>query len=76
MYRIEFNPETGKFIIEVLRFSLFWTAVTGAEFETFDQAQSRVAAIGLDKLYADKSANRYREHIARGQQQFERGIPA
>lgn len=78
MYRIHFNPKIGRFIIQVLIFGCIWAPVKKlAEsndkveqltFQKFDDAVSHVKSIGLDKLYADKSANKYREHIRMGAQ--------
>lgn len=71
MYRISFDPKTGRFIIQILRFGLFWVRVMEfvldtdgshdhfacAYFQTYDAARKHVEAIGLDQLYQDRSEN-------------------
>ena len=74
MYRIHFDPKIGRFIIQVLVLGFIWAPVKKlAEsndkveqltFQKFDDAVSHVKSIGLDKLYADKSANVYREQVS------------
>lgn len=61
MWRIHFEPKIGKFVIQVLRYGMFWVSVRGGEevlsFVTHDDALSHVVHIGLDRLYRDRSAN-------------------
>jgi hypothetical protein len=64
MYRIYFNPKTARFEIQVLIYCAFWQHVKGMSFETLTQAENMVAEIGLDKLYANKSADQFRKHMA------------
>ena len=67
MFRIHFVAERACFVIQVLRFGCFWVTVTQKdthlEFSTFEEACNKVREIGLDKLYADKSNNKFREHM-------------
>jgi len=71
MYRISFDPKTGRFIIQILRFGLFWVNVQREipgpdgpvtindtfSFQTYDAARKHVEATGLDQLYQDRSEN-------------------
>lgn len=76
MYRIHFDPKIGRFIIQVMVLGCFWAPVKKLAdtndkvdrltFNKFSEAVDHVEAIGLDKLYADKSANKYRSHIGKG----------
>ena len=66
MYRIHFKS-AGFFCIQILVWGLFWVSVregkTIARFVTFDMAAESVTKRGLDKLYEDKSHNKFREHM-------------
>lgn len=78
MFRISFDPALGRFVVQVLRFGLFWVNVSvtayekGVEkaagfklsFETYDDARKHVTSIGLDQLYQDRSENMRREYLA------------
>ena len=78
MYRIHFDPKISKFVVQVQRFGLLWVTCTVLcidregpndvyltnTFDTYLKAAEYVTAIGLDTLYADKSANMYRAHMA------------
>lgn len=74
MYRIYFDPNIGRFIIQVSAYGFFWVNVkrkgapgesfSVANFETFENANEHVASIGLDKLYVNKSADQYRKYMA------------
>ncbi len=57
MYRIEFDPSSGKFVIQVSWFG-FWRKVSKAAFENYFEATEHVKAIGLNQLYQDRSINR------------------
>lgn len=58
MYRIHFDPRTGEFVIQVSCWWFFWFAVsTNHPLTTYDEARAYVGAIGLDKLYQDRSEN-------------------
>jgi hypothetical protein len=67
MYKIHFNPEIGKFVIQVLHLSLFWKTVLGEngplDFMSFDEARKHVSKIGLDQLYQDRSENTRRTYM-------------
>lgn len=64
MFRIEFDHTNGCFVIQVLRFGFLWKNVQGTDsFLTYEEAVQHVRCIGLDKLYEDKSANKFREHM-------------
>lgn len=65
MFRIEFDSRTGMFIIQVLRFWVLWVTVNEKEliFDTYSQALAHVEKIGLDKLYEDKSRDKFRQHM-------------
>lgn len=69
MYRITFDPHLGKFVVEIISFFGFiWRRVLSEgewlQFSTYDEACAYVKAIGLDKLYENKSADKYREYIS------------
>lgn len=74
MFRIYFDPKLGRFIIQVHRLGIFWRSVMALNddssgtnqlmFKTFDEASEYVKSIGLDKLYRDGSANKFREYMA------------
>lgn len=70
MFRISFDPQRGKFVIQILRYGLLWATVRHDEaecyFDTYIKACDHVKAIGLDLLYQDRSENqrpRYPTHI-------------
>lgn len=76
MFRISFDPAIGHFVIQVLRFGMFWVRVkefvldrdgpndhfTAAHFKTYEDARKHVTSIGLDQLYQDRSENVRREY--------------
>lgn len=74
MFRIHFDPTTGQFVVQVLSFGCFWTTVRRkradeptakiAGFATYEEAGKYVSSIGLDKLYTNKSADKFRAHMA------------
>lgn len=74
MFRIHFDYQTGTFVLQVaIWFGLTWRTVQGRidepgyeplRFATFDEAKKHASAIGLDRLYADKSANQFRAHMS------------
>ena len=69
MFRIEFDHTNGCFVIQVLRMCFFWKNVQLSDcFTTYEDAVRHVKTIGLDKLYEDKSANKFREHMGNGYQ--------
>lgn len=77
MFRISFDPAIGRFVIQVLRFGLFWVNVqeskpstsepllnvVACNFQTYDEARKHVTSIGLDQLYQDRSENVRREYL-------------
>ena len=69
MYRIHFDHQIGKFVLQVSAFGGFWWSTVknmdgdGYAFETFNEATAHVSKIGLDQLYKDKSANQFHEYI-------------
>lgn len=75
MFRISFDPAIGQFVIQVLRFGMFWVNVrrqisgpgTPVEekfkFQTYEDARKHVTSIGLDQLYQDRSENVRREYL-------------
>ncbi len=76
MYRIHFDHKIGRFTIQVLIFGLFWrdVAESGDEqnsnritFKTIDEAIQHVKSIGLDRLYADKSVNKFNNYMFDGE---------
>jgi hypothetical protein len=76
----------GKFVIQVSRFGLIWSTVKKLDdagkgkalilnFSTYDDTIEHVKSIGLDKLYKDKSINRFNEFIEQRENgNFERRI--
>ena len=72
MFKIEFDPHLGAFVIEIAKWGCFWQRIrtqgdgpkTVMHFETYDEAWAFVERTGLNVLYKDKSANRYREYIS------------
>lgn len=73
MFRIHFDPKLGRFLIQVNKYHIFWKSImilnqdnSGTEvmmFKTFDEASEYVKSIGLDKLYHDRSENKFREYM-------------
>ena len=64
MYRINFDPEQATFVIQIIQWGFLWvTVATDKEFRTFDEARSHVNAIGLDKLYQDRSENVRQQYL-------------
>ncbi len=71
MFKIEFDPRIGAFVVAVIKWGFVWQRVADAEnqdrpleFRTYDTACQYVQAIGLDKLYQDRSANKYNAYMA------------
>ena len=72
MFKIEFDPHLGAFVIEIMKWGMFWRRIrTQGDapkavmcFDTYDEAWAFVERTGLNVLYKDKSANRYREYIS------------
>lgn len=65
MYRIYFDPKTSTFVIQILMCNVLWRNAKGMSFATYDEAQRKVAEVGLDKLYTNKSADQYRDYMQR-----------
>lgn len=76
MYRIHFDHKIGRFTIQVLIFGLFWRDIAlsddiepisdRATFKTIDEAIQYVKSIGLDRLYTDKSVNKFNNYMVDG----------
>lgn len=76
MYRIHFDHKIGRFTIQVLIFGLFWRDIAlsddiepisdRATFKTIDEAIQYVKSIGLDRLYTDKSVNKFNNYMLDG----------
>lgn len=77
MFRIHYDWQSGTFIIQIgIWGGLFWKTVMRKikgpgddvseviRFDTFEKAINYVNQIGLNTLYLDKSANKYRQHLA------------
>jgi len=74
MYRIHFDPRFGRFVIQVKFYGCFWRNIVkladnnstteSLMFKTFKEAEEHVQSIGLDKLYVDRSVNKFREYMA------------
>ena len=79
MFRIHFEPKGAYFCIQILTYGFIWVTVKRSiegpgtpveqvcQFETYDAALKETVRSGLDKLYQDRSVNRYREHMQNGQ---------
>ena len=72
MYRIHFEPNGGYFCIQVLFLSFIWQDVKRLnkdnkievmKFEDLTSVRDEVKNIGLDVLYEDRSADKYRRHM-------------
>lgn len=63
MYRIHFDENANRFVIQVLRHWFIWRTILKVHFETYDEATEYVARIGLSRLYRDGSMNAYRAHM-------------
>ena len=84
MFRIHFDPKLGRFLIQINRHHIFWKSImtlnedsSSSEvmmFKTFGEASDYVKSIGLDKLYRDRSENKFREYM--GQRGFTRTTDA
>ena len=59
MFRIHFDELNNHFIIQVLRYGFLWRTVKGLDFATLLAARDYVSEIGLDRLYKDKSADKF-----------------
>ena len=59
MFRIHFDEQTNRFIIQVLRYGFLWRTVKGLDFSTLRDARSYASSTGLDELYKDKSADKF-----------------
>ena len=59
MYRIHFNEVDNRFVIQILRYGFLWRTVKGLDFATLLAARDYVSEIGLDRLYKDKSADKF-----------------
>ena len=66
MYRIHFDHQIGKFVVQTLVWHLFWESAGDAlVFDTYMDAKRHVSEIGLDQLYKDKSANQFHDYMGR-----------
>ena len=72
MYRIHFEPNGGYFCIQVLFLGFIWQDVKRPnkdnkievmKFEDLTSVRDEVKNIGLDVLYEDRSADKYRRHM-------------
>lgn len=72
MYRIHFEPNGGYFCIQVLFLGFIWQDVKRLnkdnkievmKFEDLTSVRDEVKNIGLDVLYEDRSADKYRRHM-------------
>lgn len=58
MYRISFDTRTSRFIVQVLRFGLFWitcrSTTLDCQFETYAEARNWVTSIGLNRAYPEQ----------------------
>ena len=61
MYRIQINPETGAWVIELQVMYFFWKQIGKQSFLTYDEARQEANKLGLDHVYRDysKSYNNY-----------------
>ena len=75
MYRIHFEPNGGYFCIQVLFLGFIWQDVKRLnkdnkievmKFEDLTSVRDEVKNIGLDVLYEDRSADKYRRHMQGG----------
>lgn len=51
MYKIKFDTEKALWIVQLQSMGFLWKAVVGKEFKTFDEADTWVRAVGIDKVY-------------------------
>ena len=72
MYRTHFEPNGGYFCIQVLFLGFIWQDVKRLnkdnkievmKFEDLTSVRDEVKNIGLDVLYEDRSADKYRRHM-------------
>ncbi len=72
MYRIHFEPHGGYFCIQVLSLGFIWqdvkrpnkdSKIEVMKFGDLTSARDEVKNIGLDILYEDRSADKYRRHM-------------
>lgn len=70
MYRISFDTRTSRFIVQILRFGLFWTTCRSKladddwQFETYAEARNWVTSIGLNRAYPEQPSKADYEHSA------------
>ncbi len=55
-YRINFNPVTSRFIVQVKVFWVFWCPCKDAEFETYAETKHWVNSIGLSTSHQEQKA--------------------
>jgi hypothetical protein len=75
MYRIHFDPAIGKFVIQIAGFLCTWHTVhreidgpgtpvrEKLTYDRYVDAQAYCEQIGLNVLYEDRSADKYRMHM-------------
>ena len=72
MYRIHFEPNGGYFCIQIMFLGFFWRdmkrfdsdkKMETVRFPNLVSARTEANQIGLDKLYQDRSADKYRQHM-------------
>lgn len=51
MFRYHFNIQTGEWVIQFLRASLFWVPIKDQSFKTIVDAEKYARERGLDKVY-------------------------
>lgn len=68
MYRIVFDPDTAKWVIQLKAFGLFWRRIktNPLGFENYDLAASYVENVGLDKVYRNYHRTAVAEIFAGG----------
>lgn len=73
MYRIHFEPHGGYFCIQILFLGFIWQDVKRLsiddkkieilKFPDLESSRAEVKEIGLDVLYEDRSADKYRRYM-------------
>lgn len=65
MYRIEFSPNTAKWVIALQKWGFLWVCIEGKEFDNYDAANAYVIEVGLNKIYRNYH-NSYTANVMAG----------
>lgn len=58
MIRLHFDVDTGMWLIQMLKFGMFWMTVQNQAFDNHDDACAYITSKGLNKVYFVQSPPR------------------